>query len=251
MFFFEAQPMSNWLMLLAVFVVLIVLNEVSRRYKVGAVLLFMVLPVILTFFVWPKTTEGTSVNTWFHYAKVYSALAGCIMFWIVRYVKGAVNKKWVLALPAIILAVNIFEAVMRDFEIYGLNLNSQMFDGMMLTSGPWNVMNGIAGILNILTISGWIGICVTKGKNKDMIWPDMVWFWIVAYDLWNFAYTYNCLPDHSWYCGIALLLAPTITAFFVSKGAWLQHRAHTLALWCMFAMTAPNFIDHSQFAVKS
>ncbi|MGL4773389.1 MAG: DUF5692 family protein, partial [Clostridium sp.] len=47
------------------------------------------------------------------------------------------------------------------------------------------------------------------------------------------------------------LLAPTITAFFVSKGAWLQHRAHTLALWCMFAMTATNFIDHSQFAVKS
>ena len=41
-----------------------------------------------------------------------------------------------------------------------------------------------------------------------MLWPDMTWVFIIAYDLWNFCYTYNCLPTHSWYCGIALLLAP-------------------------------------------
>ena len=28
------------------------------------------------------------------------------------------------------------------------------------------------------------------------------------------------------------------TAFFIKKGAWLQHRASTLALWIMFVMTA-------------
>lgn len=85
----------------------------------------------------------------------------------------------------------------------------------------------------------------------DMLWPDMLWFWIIAYDLWNFAYTYNCLPGHSWYCGLALLIAPTICAFTVGKGAWLQHRAHTLALWCMFAQTFPAFIDEGIFAVNS
>ena len=84
-----------------------------------------------------------------------------------------------------------------------------------------------------------------------MLWPDMCWFWIIAYDLWNFAYTYNCIPDHSWYAGIALLVAPTLVAFFIQKGAWLQHRAQTLAIWCMFAQTFPAFIDNSQFAVKS
>ncbi len=84
-----------------------------------------------------------------------------------------------------------------------------------------------------------------------MLWPDMLWFWIIAYDLWNFAYTYNCLPGHAWYCGFALLLAPTICAFTVGKGAWLQHRAQTLALWCMFAQTFPSFIDKGAFAVKS
>lgn len=116
-------------------------------------------------------------------------------------------------------------------------------------------MNGIAGILNIITITGWFGICIrkqtTKDGSKDMLWPDMLWFWIIAYDLWNFAYTYNCLPGHAWYCGFALLLAPTLCAFTVGKGAWLQHRAQTLALWCMFAQTFPSFIDKGPFAVMS
>ena len=84
-----------------------------------------------------------------------------------------------------------------------------------------------------------------------MLWPDMLWFWIIAYDLWNFAYTYNALPGHSWYCGFALLLAPTVCAFTIGKGAWLQHRAQTLALWCMFAQTFPSFIDKGKFAVSS
>jgi hypothetical protein len=39
------------------------------------------------------------------------------------------------------------------------------------------------------------------------------------------------------------LLACTIPAFFIKKGAWLQHRAQTLALWIMFVMTIPSFAD--------
>lgn len=40
-----------------------------------------------------------------------------------------------------------------------------------------------------------------------------------------------------------LLLSCTIPAFFIKKGCWLQHRAHTLALWIMFIMTVPQFAD--------
>jgi hypothetical protein len=50
---------------------------------------------------------------------------------------------------------------------------------------------------------------------------------------------------------LALLLAPTLCAFTVGQGAWLQHRAQTLALWCMFAQTFPAFIDKGPFAVQS
>lgn len=251
MFLFEPQPWYNWGMLLLVFVLLIILNEISRRSQKGGFLLFVVLPLFLTIFVWPKTTYGTSVNDWFHYAKVYSSLAGCIGFWVIRNFTKVREQKIALMFPPLILAINILEAVVRDFQIGGLGLVNQVFEGMATTSGVWNYMNGVAGILNIITITGWFGICVSSKKSKDMLWPDMCWFWIVAYDIWNFAYTYNCLADHSWYCGIALLFAPTVTAFTLSKGAWLQHRAHTLALWCMFAMTVPSFIDESMFAVKS
>lgn len=59
------------------------------------------------------------------------------------------------------------------------------------------------------------------------------------------------MPGHAWYCGLALLVAPTLCAFTVGKGAWLQHRAETLAIWCMFAQTFPAFIDKGAFAVAS
>jgi len=126
-----------------------------------------------------------------------------------------------------------------------------MHDGVFMVGGPWNYMNAIAGILNLVTICGWAGIIVSRDKSKDMIWPDMMWFWVIAYDLWNFAYVYNCVGDHSFYAGAALLISCTIPAFFIKKGAWLQHRAHTLALWMMFTMAVPTFVTSSQFAVQS
>jgi hypothetical protein len=86
--------------------------------------------------------------------------------------------------------------------------------------------------------------------SRDMLWPDMLWFWIIAYDLWNFTYTYNCIPTHAFYAGLALLFAPTLCAFTLGKGAWLQHRAQTLAIWCMFAQTFPLFrIAHADGAL--
>ena len=96
-----------------------------------------------------------------------------------------------------------------------------------------------------------VPLFVSRDKSKDMIWPDMMWFWIIAYDLWNFAYVYNCVGDHAFYAGAALLISCTIPAFFIKKGAWLQHRAHTLALWMMFTMAVPTFVTSSQFAVES
>ncbi len=77
----------------------------------------------------------------------------------------------------------------------------------------------------------------------------MTWCYILAYDLWNFEYTYNCLPTHAWYCGLALLLAPTFANHFWNKGGWIQNRANTLALWCMFAQVFPLFQDRSVFTV--
>ena len=120
-----------------------------------------------------------------------------------------------------------------------------------MLGGPWNIINGIAGILNILTISGWVGIFVSKDRSRDMIWPDQLWFWIIAYDLWNFAYVYNCVSDHSFSAGAALLISCTLPLIFIKKGVWIQNRAYTLAAWMMFTMTFPSFVDTSIFAVQS
>lgn len=249
MFLYQSIPWYSLLMWLAVFAGLVLLNELGRSSKWAGLALFVVLPLALTFTLWPRSAgPGTSMDDWFHWAKVYSSLAGCIGFMAIRFIPKVGKNRFALAFPALILAINILEAVFRDFECRSFN---GVVGGVLTIGGPWNVMNGIAGILNIVTITGWMGIFAGKGKSRDMLWPDMLWFWIVAYDLWNFAYTYNCLGDHSFYCGLALLLSCTFAAFFIKKGAWLQHRAQTLAVWCMFAMSAPWFIDDSMFAVKA
>ncbi len=250
MFLFETLHWYNVVMFFVVLAVLMGVNELARINKWVALLLFVVLPIFLTFFVWPNTAvEGSSVGTWFHYVKVYSVLAVVLVLMGIRYIKGWSSRKYILIIPAILLALNILEAVIRDFQCY--SFVPGIHDGTFIVGGPWNIMNAIAGILNIIAISGWAGIMVSKGKKKDFIWPDQIWIWIIPYDLWNFAYVYNCIPDHAFFAGAVLLLSCTIPACFIKKGAWLQHRAHTLAIWVMFAMTFPAFQDTSMFAVKS
>lgn len=246
---FAAIPWYSALMWFAVLLGLMLVNELARLNKWFSLALFLVLPTVLTFTVWTKTASGgSSVSDWFHWAKVYSSLAGCLGFLAIRNLKGWSTNKWALMFPPFILAVNILEAVVRDFQCFGIN---GLVDGIQTLGGPWNIMNGVAGIINIITITGWMGIIISKDKKKDMVWPDMLWFWVIAYDLWNFAYVYNCVSDHAFYAGAALLISCTIPAFFIKKGAWLQHRAQTLGIWMMLVMTVPSFVDTSMFAVKS
>ncbi|MGL4369394.1 MAG: DUF5692 family protein, partial [Spirochaetota bacterium] len=240
MFSFNAgtSVLSGWGIWLCVFAGLFLFNEISRRWKWAGFFSFIILPIFLTI-IWFTVLKEETYTDWFHLAKVYSATAGCIGFWLIRHLqkKDARGKvtwrladvKIALLFPVLILAINIGEACARDFQVaftYWMT-NSGPIEGEVngVMGGPWNVMNAVAGILNIVTITGWFGIVIRKKTkadgSRDMLWPDMLWFWIIAYDLWNFTYTYNCIPTHSWYAGFALLLAPTLCAFTVGKGAWL------------------------------
>ena len=193
------------------------------------------------------------MNSWFHYAKLYAATAGCIGFMMIKYGWGKLGRaEWFKVFPFAIVAINILIAVVSDFEsafrAFGTTWVSS--EGVTLMGGWHNVFNGVAGLINILCMTGWWGIYRSK-KGDDMLWPDMTWVFIIAYDLWNFCYTYNCLPTHAWYCGLALLLAPTVANFFWNKGGWIQNSANTLALWCMFAQVFSMFQDYSVFSVDS
>lgn len=251
---------------LLVFLGLILCNEIARRTKAGGVFFFFVLPVVLTvYFVaiavgaangseWALNNQThVYMDGWFHYAKLYAATIGCIGFMMIKYGWGIGKKDWFKPFPFIIVAINILIAVGSDFEsaIRGANAAGGWWfsnEGVWLNGGWWNWVNGIAGIINIFCMTGWWGIYRSK-KKDDMLWPDMTWQFIVAYDIWNFAYTYNNLPTHSWYCGVALLLAPTFAAALWNKGGWIQNRANTLAVWCMFAQVFPLFQIGTNFAV--
>lgn len=240
-------------MIMFLVVVLLFLNEVTRRSKWLSLAVYVALPIVLTLFVWPQTSgAGSTSGYWFAWVKTYSALAGVIGFMAIRHLKRLDGSKFMYLFPALILGINILEAVYRDIEVFmSFNGASVVENGLTMMGGPWNLMNAAAGILNIVTITGWLGIRIARTKSRDMVWPDMLWFWIIAYDLWNVAYCYNCISDRSMYSGVILIVAATIAAFFFKKGAWLQHRAQTLALYAMFNLTFPAFADASQFAVKA
>jgi hypothetical protein len=256
----------QWLGLLLVFGALIGLNEVARRSKLGGLVLFAALPAVLTVY-FVAVAVGAALgagwalnnptylyqNSWFHYAKLYAALAGCIGFMIIKYRWGYLGRaRWFKVFPFAIVAVNILIAVVSDFEsaVRAWGTTWVTSEGVELAGGWHNVLNGVAGLMNVMVMTGWFGIYVSRDR-RDMLWPDMTFVFIISYDLWNFCYTYNCLPTHSWYAGVALLLAPTVANALWNKGAWIQNRAFTLALWCMFCQVLPMFADSSVFAVDS
>lgn len=258
MFFhvYGAHALAQWGMMLAVLLGLILINEFARRSKFGGIVTFVVIPLILTtYFVvlkiaavggasWALENQTTMyMNGWFHYAKLYAALTGCIGFMMIKYQWGVGKKHWFKPFPFVIVAINILIAVASDLEsaINGWNKWWLTSEGVWQYGGWHNVMNGLAGVLNIFCMTAWWSVCASKDKT-DMLWPDMTWVYILVYDLWNFTYTYNCLPTHSWYCGVALLLAPTIAAICWNRGGWIQNRANTLAIWCMFAQVFPLFV---------
>lgn len=281
---YGANAVFQWTGWAMVFVGLILLNEFARRSKAGGIIMFVALPIAMTIYCVVVTAGAAGgadwavnnptvlfQNGWFHYAKVYAALAGCIGFMIIKYHWGKLGKSFAFkCFPFVIVAINIMIANVSDFESAW-----HYFSGVgtfVLANGStvwvtsehatqvcgWNnVFNGIAGLINIACMTGWWGIYSSK-KKDDMLWPDMTWVFIIAYDVWNFCYTYNCLPNHAWYCGLALLLAPTVAGMIWNKGGWIQNRAYTLAIWCMFAQVFPTFQDSfpdlgfdSVFAVQS
>ena len=134
-----------------------------------------------------------------------------------------------------IVAINIMIAVVSDFEsAYHFFILGQSTwvtsEGATQLAGWNNVFNGIAGLINIFCMTGWWSVYASEDQT-DMLWPD--------------------LPTHSWFCGFALLLAPTVAAFIWNKGGWIQNRAFTLAIWCMFAQVFPYFQEESIFVTHS
>ena len=125
-----------------------------------------------------------------------------------------------------------YQAIADNFRANHVGIDPET--GFRTIGGYWNLMSAVAGLLNIITITG-LGKVIVTSKNaqkvQGLIWVDMVWPWVIAYDLWNHAFLYNSLADYTWYCTLALLLACTIPAFTWAKGQWIWFRCFTLMFW--------------------
>ena len=263
---YGSTAMTQLLGWVLVFAGLVILNEIGRRTKIGGIVLFVIIPAVLTIYfiaIQAGLFGGHSnqtyeyMNGWFHYAKLYAADIGVVGFLMIKYKWGIGKKEWFKPWPFVIVAINILIAVVSDFEsaIRAYQITGDFSgawwasnEGVFFYGGWWNIVNGIAGLINIFCMTGWWGIYSSK-KKDDMLWPDMTIWFIVAYDIWNFEYTYCNLPTHTWYCGVALLLAPTFANALWNKGGWIQNRAMTLATWCMFAQVLPLFQLSNTFSV--
>ena len=180
---FQINSMWQILGWVLVFAGLIITNEIERRTKKGGIFFFgIVLAALTVYFVaiqicanigaaWALNSQTYKyMNGWFHYAKLYAAVAGCIGFMLLKYKTGLGNKQWFKCFPFIIVAINILIAVGSDFEsaIRGADaVNGWWFSNekVWLNGGWWNWVNGIAGILNIFCMTGWWGIYSSKDKN--------------------------------------------------------------------------------------
>lgn len=223
--YMHGKAILHWLLILAV---LIGLNELFRKSKYATIIFYVIIPLILTPLVWSQH----GVTYWFKWVKIYSVVFAVIWFTLIRYTKlGKYN--WVKLIAALFLAVNIAEAVSQDFSMGYLP----------------NILNGIAGILNIITLFyGWKQIAPDTSKTKDMVWPKMTVFWIIAYDIWNIVYVYLNFPG-STSAQLMVLLSCTIPALFIKKGTWLQARGFTLAAWFMYYFTVPRFTEQMELLV--
>ena len=199
---------------------LMLLNELCRRVVWSNYLLFFILPIVLI----PLWTSY-DVTYWFKWIKLYSVVGAAALFTLIRFTKIG-NMKLAKFGAAAFLAINISEAVMQDFSM----------------GNTANVLNAIGGILSIITLTGWLSIQADKSKERDMVWPAMTTFWIIAYDVWNIVFVYLNFPGSAT-AQLMVLISATLPALFIKKGTWLQARAFTLAGSFMYYFSNPAMFE--------
>lgn len=180
--------------------------------------------VILTFY-W---INNSGVTAMFRWVKLYTLVVSVWFFWIVRFTP--LHKyRWMRFLVAAILVVNICEAVEVDFR-----------SGYI----P-NILNGAAGILNILAITRWNGLGPNRRPVRDLIWPGQAVLWIIAYDIWNVSFSYFNFNEYT-SNSIALNLVPTLLALWI-PGIWVSARGTTLGFFYIYLFSFSSFVMEKSF----
>lgn len=163
-----AWQFLGWIL---VFTCLVLANEFARRTKAGGMLCFVVLPIILTVYfiaIYVSAAAGAEwalnnntyvhMTSWFHYAKLYAATAGCIGFMMLKYKWGIGKTQWFKAFPFVIVAINILIAVCSDSnlpsEVHKHSQRQEQAGGYHLKAYGYMVDGGtFSMVLQVLSIS--------------------------------------------------------------------------------------------------
>ena len=151
-----AMQLIGWVL---VFIGLILMNEIGRRTKLGGMIVFVIIPAILTvyfilahvgMFGGPENPTVAFMDGWFHYFKLYAADIGCVGFMMIKYEWGLGKKAWFKWWPWFIVAANIMIANVSDMEsaLAAFSITGDLSgawwasnEGVFIYGGWWNVVN--------------------------------------------------------------------------------------------------------------
>ena len=210
--------MENYLWVLSIivyFFVLLLLNEILRRYPKILLFFFGIFP-LLTIHIWGPRWG----SDWFVHAKLFSVWLASIWKWAIRFTKLS-EKTWALMVVQFLLMLNCAEASVKDFQM-------------------GNYLNAAAGFLLVLTVPGPKTISVDKeGKWRDFFY-DIPFLWVLGYTIWNFTFVAGSFP-HMYRMHIPILLAALIPGYFNNR-MWNQARGFTLGIHFVFQV----FLDNTE-----
>jgi hypothetical protein len=174
--------------------------------------------IILSLCTFPLWADNR--DSWFEWVKIFSVLLPMVVVGFMRIAvfeeKQGVfwevfKKPWALWFLFCILALNIIEASIRDWE-FG------------------NHMNALTGFILVLTIP-FVGKFwrIEKITCGDLV-VDFPLGWCFLYTTWNAAFLLGCIPDE-FAGGLAILIACELYSVFGRHDLYLMGRIYTLAFF--------------------
>jgi len=181
------------------------------------------------FYVWFFIFALLSIPLWFinlegffRWAKSISILIPIVLVAFTRkayknnnQVATFLKGKWPLRIFAIILAVNILEATITDFQL----------------GNPFNALCGVILIVTIPFSDKRWRIAPYDGKKQfNELLADLPLMWCILYTIWNAAFVYGENPSY-FASSVCILTVPLIwMAVKRRKDLWLMGRVYTLAI---------------------
>lgn len=201
--------------IVALTVLLLLAQEVFRRANPWATWsVFLLAPLVLM----PYWLQINNLGI-FPWLKGYSVFF-CVCWVTALRFTNLGKKAWARSTIALLLAVNIFEAVAVD--LYG--------------HGWAHFLNAAAGLLLIATcVYGPDATRIDSANSpQDMLYCTSR-SWVIGYTIWNWTFVYLNYPFLTGY-QTAVLAAALIVAM-VAPHRWTQTRASTLGINLLFSAT--------------